>query len=57
MISEHDKENIGEILAGYGDWFSADLIRLIAKADAQNRARLARVFPDHVQAYLDWYNA
>lgn len=56
MLSQHDKEHIGEILAGYGDWFSADLIRLICKADGGNRGKLQSVYPEHVQAYLDYYN-
>jgi hypothetical protein len=53
-LSEHDKEHIGEIVAGYGDWFSAELIRLIRKADVQNRARLRTVYPEHVKAVEDW---
>lgn len=50
-LSSHDKANVGRILAGYGDWFSAELLRLIAHADKQNRERLWRVYPDHVEAY------
>jgi hypothetical protein len=51
MISPHDRDNIGRILGGYGDWFSAQLLRLIMKADKQNRERLRLAFPDHVRAY------
>jgi len=57
MLSEHDKEHIGDIIAGYGDWFSAHLLRLIRKADKINREKLRQVFPEHVEAYERWYNA
>jgi hypothetical protein len=56
MISEHDKAHIKEIMGGYGTWFSADLLRLIAKADQKNQLLLARVYPEHVEAYLEWFN-
>ena len=42
------------LLAGYGDWFSAKLMRLIMKADRENKERLRIAFPDHVQAYDDY---
>lgn len=54
-ISEYDKRNIGKILYGEGTWFSAHLIRLIAKADPHNRQLLQLVYPDHVKAYLEYY--
>lgn len=53
-LSQHDRERIDEIMGGYGDWFSARLIRLIAKADRENRELLRQVFPEHVEAYEDW---
>lgn len=56
MISEYDKAHIPQILKGEGDWFTAHLLRLIAKADLENRARLHRAFPDVVDAYLAFYN-
>lgn len=37
------------------DWFSAELIRLIAKADLGNRERIRKGFPEHVSAFEDWY--
>ena len=37
------------------DNFSAQLFRLIAKADTLNRERIRRVFPAHVEAFEDWY--
>jgi len=54
MISQHDRDRIGDILAGYGTWFTADLLRLCAHADATNLERLRLGFPEVVQAYLDW---
>jgi len=54
-ISDHDKAHMQEILAGYGDWFSAELLRLIAKADYENTERLRKAFPDHVEAYQLWF--
>lgn len=54
MINDHDREHIGEIMAGRGDWFTAHLLRLILKADYSNRAKLAVVFPDEVQAVEQW---
>ena len=53
--SPYDQARIGEIVAGEGDWFSAHLIRLIAKADRENRARLRKVFPEYVEAYESWH--
>ena len=55
-ISPHDRENIGEIIAGSGDWFTAKLLRLIAKADRDNRQKLQLVFPEEVEAYEEWFN-
>ena len=49
-MTEYDKENIMEILHGKGTWFTADLFRLIAKADGANRLKLAESFPDEVNA-------
>ena len=36
------------------NWFTAQLFRLIAKADGANRARLAEGFPDEVEVYNEW---
>lgn len=54
MISDYDRDHIGEILAGHGSWFTAELLRLIAKADFEHLAKLRLGFPDEVQTYLDW---
>lgn len=53
-ISEFDKENIDRIMGGYGDWFSARLLRLCQKADFETLAQLRLGFPDHVQLYEEW---
>lgn len=54
VLSPFDAENVGSILAGSGDWFSAQLLRLIAKADDKNLALLRSVYPTHVAAYEKW---
>ncbi len=53
-ISDYDRANFGAIVAGHGDWFTAQLIRLIAKADQSKRELLRKGFPDEVEAYEDW---
>lgn len=53
-ISDYDRANIGNIVGGHGDWFSAKLIRLIAKADMNQRERIAKVYPLHVEAFNAW---
>lgn len=57
MISDFDREHIGDIVAGNGDWFTAELLRLIAKADNNNRELLRKAFPEEVAAYEQWCNA
>lgn len=54
-ISKFDREMIHEIIRGNGDWFSAHLVRLINKADTNNKEILRSVYPEHVEAYEDWY--
>lgn len=49
MLSDFDRKNVGHILAGHGDWFTAKLLRLIAKADFENRSKLALGFPKEVE--------
>jgi hypothetical protein len=53
-ISEYDRTHVGMLVAGSGNWFSAHLLRLIAKADAGNRERLRLGFPGHVAAFEAW---
>lgn len=51
-MTEFDKKNIDIILNGHGDWFTAQLLRLITKADMANRAKLSVVFPEEVKAVI-----
>ena len=57
-LSEFDRLHIPAILKDRkgekSDWFSAHLIRLIAKADQHNRERIRTAFPEHVAAFEDW---
>ena len=53
-MSPFDKVNLGKIVGGYGDWFTAQLLRLIAKADDVNREKLRAGFPEEVAAYEVW---
>ena len=53
-ISEYDRRNVEKILYGYGDWFGAALLRLIEKADSQNRELLRLGFPSYVEAIETW---
>lgn len=47
-LSQFDCENVVPILRGHGDWFTAQLMRLVVKADSTNRDRLAMGFPEEV---------
>jgi hypothetical protein len=53
--SEYDKAHVEDIIRGDGDWFGAKLIRLIRDADADNRETLREAYPEHVQAFEEWY--
>jgi len=53
-LSEFDKRHLGDLIAGHGDWFTAKLLRLIAKADHENREKLRLGFPEEVAAYERW---
>jgi hypothetical protein len=48
-MTEYDRENVGEIIQGKGTWFTANLFRLIAKADSNNRMKLFNAFPVEVE--------
>jgi len=49
-LTDYDNDNIGPIIQGQGDWFTARLLRLIARADTSNKEKLAQVFPKEVAA-------
>ena len=48
--TDYNNNNIGPIIRGQGDWFTAHLLRLIARADTPNKEKLAQVFPKEVAA-------
>ena len=48
MMSEWDKENLQQILMGYGSWFNAKLLRLISDADQPTRVQMHKAFPEQV---------
>jgi len=50
-ISEPDLHDLPDFLLGKGQSFMALLIRLIAKADSENREKLRKVFPEEVAAF------
>ncbi len=54
LISDYDAAHLGDLIAGEGDWFTAKLLRLCAKADPRNLERLRKGFPEVVEAYELW---
>lgn len=55
MLSPYDVANIESILMGEGDWFTAQILRLISKADEYNRERLRLAYPAEVALWEKWY--
>lgn len=53
-MSEYDKKNIEGILHGEGTWFTAQLLRLIAKADSNNLEKIRKGFPEEVDALEEY---
>jgi len=53
-LPEFDRLHIAEIMNGRGSNFSAQLLRLCAKADDRNLTILSQVYPEHVAAYKRW---
>jgi hypothetical protein len=51
--SEHDLEHVGTALAG-GTNFTAEILRLVAKSDPGNRARMKVAFRREVEAFERW---
>jgi hypothetical protein len=52
-LTQRDLDDFERLLADPAEsHFSAALVRLIKKADPQNRHRLARVYPEHVGAVV-----
>lgn len=52
--SKFDHEHINAIMAGHGDWFSAELLRFLPKADPLNLERFRVMFPEHVALFEHW---
>ena len=50
MMTDYDLQNLPEILAGQGTWFTAKLLRLISCADSNNRHKLHKSYPEEVEA-------
>ncbi len=53
-MNPFDKDNVESILDGRGDWFTACLLRLIIKADRENRIKLHMVYPEEVNCITDY---
>jgi hypothetical protein len=53
IISQYE---VDEAMAGRNTNFTAELLRLISKADMNNREKLRRGFPEVVEAYEKWFN-
>ena len=48
-LSDYDKKNVKAIVENErADWFTAELMRLIARSDAYTRGRFRRRFPEEV---------
>jgi len=50
MLSDFDRSNIDTILAGDGDWFTAELLRYIGTLPYDDRTAWSAGFPDEVAA-------
>lgn len=53
-ITEFDISNMDSIMSGEHSWFTAQLLRLMAKADLDNLSRLASVFPEEFVEFCMW---
>ncbi len=53
-LSRFDRSHMRSIMLGDGDWFTAQLLRLIQKADRFNRELLRKGFPVEVEAVEEW---
>ncbi len=55
-ISQYDADHVEEMFDPRNTWFGAQMMRLIAKADRENKERLRLAFPHAVAAYERWFN-
>jgi len=54
-LTDFDKNNIDRIMSGEGtSWYTAQLLRLMAKADTENLTKLAYVYPEEFIAFCNW---
>ena len=51
-LDGHDAASIGDAIRG--THWTARLLQLIAKSDAEHLEALRRCFPDHVRAWEEW---
>lgn len=57
-LSNWDKANLHKIMAGHGDWTTAQVLRFIALMASKNRlvyAKLKGIFPEECRAYEWWW--
>lgn len=56
MLSPFDLDHFEQLLIpSWGTWYAAHLIRLLAKADVDNRNLLRLAYPEEVAAFERWY--
>lgn len=56
-MTKWDKDHLGDIIRGKGDWFNAHLLRLIAnKADRDALEKLHQIYPEQVEAVYERQN-
>lgn len=53
-MTEYDADNVEALCNGHGDWFTAQLFRLICKADESNRYLLSKGFPAEVKVVSNY---
>lgn len=54
MVTQFDREYVADIMAGAEDYFTAQLLRLCAKADRGNLEKMRQAWPDVVELYEQW---
>jgi len=53
QISEYDRTHVGEVIST-GNWWGADMLRLIKRSDQGHRTMLSICFPTYVSALEAW---
>lgn len=49
-FDDFEKENLGRILRGFGDWYMAKLLRLISQSDWGDMEQMHKAYPAEVEA-------